>query len=176
MPGAYAFSLSSIPVALTGLLTLAFGARVLSRRITSISVPFFTITVVVAIWMAAFTGMYSAVEGRVALGWSRAAYFGVPFIPPALYWFAIEVLHLERRRRLAHMAAWIIAAFFSGIAVTTDLLIPRVQEYAWGFYPRYDNQEWTPRNYDGEYDGYIPLRRALAPMRRWLRSPCPPRA
>jgi penicillin-binding protein 1B len=26
----------------------------------------------------------------------------------------------------------------------------------------YDQQEWTPRNYDGEYDGQISLRRALA--------------
>jgi penicillin-binding protein 1B len=29
----------------------------------------------------------------------------------------------------------------------------------------YDNQEWTPRNYDGEYDGAITLRRALAMSR-----------
>jgi penicillin-binding protein 1B len=29
----------------------------------------------------------------------------------------------------------------------------------------YDNQEWTPRNYDGEYDGPITLRRALAMSR-----------
>ncbi|HYE85205.1 MAG TPA: transglycosylase domain-containing protein, partial [Vicinamibacterales bacterium] len=26
----------------------------------------------------------------------------------------------------------------------------------------FDRQEWSPRNYDGEYDGYISLRRALA--------------
>jgi penicillin-binding protein 1B len=26
----------------------------------------------------------------------------------------------------------------------------------------YDQQEWSPRNYDGEYDGYVSLRRALA--------------
>jgi penicillin-binding protein 1B len=26
----------------------------------------------------------------------------------------------------------------------------------------YDQQEWSPKNYDGEYDGHIPLRRALA--------------
>ena len=26
----------------------------------------------------------------------------------------------------------------------------------------YDQQEWTPKNYDGEYDGNIPFRRALA--------------
>jgi penicillin-binding protein 1B len=29
----------------------------------------------------------------------------------------------------------------------------------------YDDQEWTPRNYDGEYDGLITLRRALAMSR-----------
>jgi penicillin-binding protein 1B len=29
----------------------------------------------------------------------------------------------------------------------------------------YDDQEWTPRNYDGEYDGPITLRRALAMSR-----------
>jgi penicillin-binding protein 1B len=29
----------------------------------------------------------------------------------------------------------------------------------------YDNQEWTPKNYDGEYDGAITLRRALAMSR-----------
>ena len=29
----------------------------------------------------------------------------------------------------------------------------------------YDNQEWSPRNYDGEYDGAITLRRALAMSR-----------
>lgn len=29
----------------------------------------------------------------------------------------------------------------------------------------YDRQEWTPRNYDGEYDGHITLRRALAQSR-----------
>jgi penicillin-binding protein 1B len=30
---------------------------------------------------------------------------------------------------------------------------------------RFDNQAWTPRNYDGEYDGGITLRRALAMSR-----------
>lgn len=29
----------------------------------------------------------------------------------------------------------------------------------------YDNQEWSPRNYDGEYDGSITMRRALAMSR-----------
>jgi hypothetical protein len=49
----------------------------------------------------------------------------------------LEILRLERRRRLAHVAAWSIAAFFSAVAVTTGLLIPRVEEFWWGHYPRY---------------------------------------
>jgi diguanylate cyclase (GGDEF)-like protein/PAS domain S-box-containing protein len=138
MPGGYAFSLSSVPVALTGVLILVFGVRVLAKRVTPVRAAFFTMTMVVAVWMATFTGMYSALDAQLALKWARAAYFGVPFIAPALYWFTIEILRLERRRRLAHVAAWAIGAFFSGIAVTTDLLIPRVESYWWGHYPRYD--------------------------------------
>ena len=137
MTGGYAFSPSSVPVALTAVIILAFGARVLARRVTSVNSAFFTMTVVVAIWMATFAGMYSAVDAQIALQWSRMAYFGVPFIAPALYWFTIEILRLERRRRLAHVAAWSIAAFFSAIAVTTDLLIPRLDMFWWGRYPRY---------------------------------------
>lgn len=135
----YAFSPSSVPVAVTAVLILAFGLRVLSRRVTSVSSAFFTMTVVVSLWMAAFTGMYAAGDAKLAATWARAAYFGVPFIAPALYWFTIEVLHLERRRRLAHIAAWSIGAFFSAAGVLTDRLIPHVQDYWWGFYPRYDN-------------------------------------
>jgi diguanylate cyclase (GGDEF)-like protein/PAS domain S-box-containing protein len=138
MSGGYSFSPSSVPVVLTGVIILAFGARVLAKRVTSVSSAFFTMTVVIAVWLAAFAGMYSAVRANVALGWARAAYVAVPFIAPALYWFTIEILRLERRRRLAHVAAWSVAAFFSAIGVTTDLLIPRVETFWWGTYPRYD--------------------------------------
>ncbi len=138
MSGGYTFSPSSVPVALTGVIILAFGARILARRVTSVSSAFFTMALVVAIWMAAFTGMYAARDASVAVRWARAAYLGVPFIAPALYWFTIEILRLERRRRFAHIAAWSLAAFFSAIAVTTDRLIPRVEKFWWGNYPRYD--------------------------------------
>jgi diguanylate cyclase (GGDEF)-like protein/PAS domain S-box-containing protein len=136
-PGLYTFSPSAIPVALTAILILAFGVRVLSSRFTSVSAAFFTMTGVVAIWMTAFTFLYSARDAATALHWARRAYFGVPFIAPAIYWFTVEILRIERRRRLAHVAAWSGAAFFSAIAVLTDLLIPNVQQYWWGFYPRY---------------------------------------
>jgi diguanylate cyclase (GGDEF)-like protein/PAS domain S-box-containing protein len=134
---AYVFSAYAVPLALTAVLILAFGTRVLARRITGLSAAFFALTFVVALWMFAFALLYSTRDARVALFWSRIAYLGVPFIAPTLYWFTIELLRVDGRRRSALMVAWIVAAFFSAIAVTTDRLIPFVQQYWWGFYPRY---------------------------------------
>jgi diguanylate cyclase (GGDEF)-like protein/PAS domain S-box-containing protein len=135
--GAFSLSPYALPVALTGVLILAFGARLLARRFSSISAAFFCMTFVVAVWMAAFTAMYSTDQARVAVFWSRLAYLGVPFIAPAIYWFTVEFLRIERRRRALLVAAWILAGVFSALAVATDLLIPNVQQYWWGFYPRY---------------------------------------
>ena len=112
-------------------------ARVVAARSRASSAAFFTMTAVVAIWMAAFTFMYSTRDAATALRWARLAYLGVPFIAPAVYWFTVEILRIERRRRLAHVFAWSGAAFFSAIAVLTEHLIPRVQLYWLGFYPRY---------------------------------------
>jgi len=136
-PGAYAFSAYAVPVALTAVLILAFGTRVLVQRANGLTAAFFAMTLVVAVWMAAFTLLYSTSDAREALFWSRLAYLGVPFIAPTLYWFTVELLRIHNRRRIVVGLAWTVAAFFSAIAVTTDRLIPRVQHYWWGFYPRY---------------------------------------
>jgi diguanylate cyclase (GGDEF)-like protein/PAS domain S-box-containing protein len=136
-PGAYSFSMYAVPVALTAVLILAFGTRVLVRRANGLTAAFFAISLVVAIWMAAFTLLYSTNDASAALFWSRLAYLGVPFIAPTLYWFTVELLRIHTRRRTVVVLAWSVAAFFSAIAVTTDRLIPRVQHYWWGFYPRY---------------------------------------
>jgi diguanylate cyclase (GGDEF)-like protein/PAS domain S-box-containing protein len=133
----YAFTPAAIPVALTAVLMLALGVHVMLRRFSSVSAAFFSMTAVVAIWLIAFTFMYSSRDAATALHWARRAYFGVPFIAPAIYWFTVEILRIERRRRLAHVAAWSGAAFFSAIAVLTSNLIPNVQQYWFGFYPRY---------------------------------------
>jgi PAS domain S-box-containing protein len=136
-PGAFSVTPYALPVALTGVLILAFGARLLARRFTSVSAAFFSMTLAAAIWLAAFTAMYSTSDAGLALVCSRLAYLGVPFLAPAVYWFTIEFLRIERSRRFLVVAAWILGGFFSALAVTTDRLIPAVQQYWWGFYPRY---------------------------------------
>ena len=132
-----ALSFSAVPVALTAGLIVAFGLRVVLRRFNGASAAFFALTAAVAIWLTAFTGLYLSADPAHALVWARRAYFGVPFIAPAIYWFTVELLRIERRRRLIVIATWTCAAVFSTLAATSDFLVTHVQLYWWGFYPRY---------------------------------------
>ena len=103
----YAYSSYAIPTALTTLLMLTFGLRVLLRRVSRVSAAFFALTFCASIWLFAFTFMYLAVRPDAALLWARIAYLGVPILPAAVYHFATEMLHIVRKRRVAIAFAWI---------------------------------------------------------------------
>jgi diguanylate cyclase (GGDEF)-like protein/PAS domain S-box-containing protein len=134
---AYALSPYALPTAATTLLMLAFGGRVLIRRVSRVSAAFFVLTFVAAVWFGAFTAMYMARSATIALQWARVAYLGVPFIPAAVYQFTVEMLRITRKRRFAVFLSWSLAFIFSGMAVGTNLLVYGVSRYWWGFYPRY---------------------------------------
>ncbi|HEY8183694.1 MAG TPA: EAL domain-containing protein [Thermoanaerobaculia bacterium] len=130
-------SLSAIPTAATALLMLLFGWSVIRRRASRVTSAFFALSSAAAIWLLAFTLMYSTRDAAQALWWARAAYLGVPFLAAAIYHFTVEMLHIYEQRKFAVWVAWSLAAFFAAIASTTDLLVPRVQLFWWGYYPRY---------------------------------------
>jgi diguanylate cyclase (GGDEF)-like protein/PAS domain S-box-containing protein len=134
----YVFSPFAIPTAATTLLMLLFGVRVLMRRVSRVSGAFFALTVFASIWFAAFTMMYLSSDPVTALRWARLAYFGVPFIAPAIYQFSVEMLRVFPARRGMVWGAWVIAAAFSAIALETRDLITGVEHFWWGYYPRYD--------------------------------------
>ena len=133
----YSFSPYAVPVFVTALLMLAFGARVLLRRWSRVSVALFSMTAACAVWLFAFTFMYSTREESVALFWAHVAYLGVPFIAPSVYQFTVEILRIHGLRRLETWQGWLLGGFFSLIGMRTSLLITHVQLYRWGFYPRY---------------------------------------
>lgn len=116
---------------------LAFGSAVVLRRPSPITRSFFAMTAAASIWLFAFTFMYCAKDSATALSWARLAYFGVPFLAPAIYQFAVEMLSIATRRTIATRAAWLMAATFSAIAVSSGALVYGVQHFWWGFYPRY---------------------------------------
>jgi diguanylate cyclase (GGDEF)-like protein/PAS domain S-box-containing protein len=135
--GDYGFSAYAVPVAITAALIFGFGVRVLARGVSRVSVSFAALTTAASVWLFAFIWMYSSIDAATALWWARKAYFGVPFIGAAIYQFSVSMLRIEERRRLAAKAGWIAATVFSLLATQTAFLIPNVQAYWWGFYPRY---------------------------------------
>src|SRR5258706_6041634 len=118
----YTFSAYAAPVFLTALLMLAFGVRVMVRRSSRVSVAFFGISVACAVWLLAFTLMYSTREESIALFWAHIAYLGVPFIAPAVYQFTVEMLRINHQRRLETWQGWLLAAVISVIRVKNSLL------------------------------------------------------
>ena len=61
---------------------------------------------------------------------------GVPFLAPSIYHFTAEMLRIAKDRRDAIVASWALAAVFSFLGVT-GVLVVRVQQFWWGYYPRY---------------------------------------
>ena len=131
----YAMSPYAIPTALTALAIVGFGTTVLVQRSSRVSAAFFTVTITVAMWFGAFSMMYLATDAAVALMWARFSFLAIPFIAPAIYQFAVEMLRVSEERRLAVRLGWIIGGMFSIVAVLTDALIPTTTPHWWGFYP-----------------------------------------
>ena len=133
----YAFSAYAIPVAITSVLILGFGASLIARKRTAVTISFFGVTAVVSIWLSTFTFMYMSRDAALALRWAKLAYLGVPLIAPAIYQFAVEVLQIRQRRRIAIAAGWTIGAIAGVTALFTDHLVRGIVHYWWGWYPVY---------------------------------------
>src|ERR1041385_637590 len=110
---AYGISPYAVPTLLTAVLMLGFGISVLARRVSSVSLTLFSLTVAAGLWQLAFTMMYCSRDVAHALFWSRMAYLGVPFIAPSVYHFTIEVLRIGKERRTEKYVGWALALMFS---------------------------------------------------------------
>src|SRR5438132_1528172 len=114
-----------------------FGWSVLHRKVSRVTAAFFAMSLAAAVWLVAFTFMYCSRDAVHAVWWARAAYLGVPLLAAGIYHFTVEMLRIYEQRKFAVWCAWSLAAFFAAIGSATDLLVPRVQLFWWGFYPRY---------------------------------------
>jgi PAS domain S-box-containing protein len=128
----------AIPVAVTFLAIVFLGLYVLVReKHSSVKTAFFLMTLPVAIWLLAFAFMYSSVSYDVARFWSKAAYFGVPFIPTAIYYFTVKVLRTYDRKRPRVLAAAAVSVVVSAVMIGTDFMMDGLYQYEWGYYAKY---------------------------------------
>jgi PAS domain S-box-containing protein len=138
-PSNYHFSLYSIPTLVVMSAILALGILVVVReRASFVSLAFFSVTFFVSVWLFGFSWIYSSANEQTALTWSRFAYLGVPFIPPAVYLFTVSVLRIWKQNVLLVTASWIIGAVFSTLSLFSDLLLTGTHSYWWGYYPTYN--------------------------------------
>lgn len=101
-----------------------------------VSVAFFLLCLGIGIWLFAFSWMYGATDGRLALWWAKVGYAGISIIPAAVYHFRTYILQEEETSRPRVRAAWLLSGVFAALSITTDVLFHSLERYEWGFYPR----------------------------------------
>jgi diguanylate cyclase (GGDEF)-like protein/PAS domain S-box-containing protein len=135
---AYQFSLFAIPPAVTAAVVMLCAIWIVLTRFSRTSVAMFSMVVAAAAWQAAGVFMYLAVDARTALIWARIGCACVPFLAPAVYQFVASIIDTASHRRIISRLAWVAAAQFAIVTLTTDYLVSGVRRFPWGFYPTYN--------------------------------------
>lgn len=140
----YAVSFFAIPPGITAVVVMVFAFRAVFKHYSRLSLAMFWMSLVAAAWLAAFSMMYLAAEPRAALFWARVGSGAVPFIAPATYQFALEILRIAERRKAAIWIGWIATAQFGALTLATDYLVTGVRRFGWGYYPIYRSTASVP--------------------------------
>ncbi len=134
----YQFSWIAVPVWATAAAILLGCVLVLwQERGSEVSRLYGYIALSLACYMFAFGFVYSARDAETALWWARAAYYGVPLIPAAIYHFSSRVLRIYEQTRPLVRVGWAVGFVFVLINTRTDWIITGMQRFWFGWYPRY---------------------------------------
>jgi PAS domain S-box-containing protein len=132
----YSVTAYAFPPLIIGVLSLILAATMLRReRINLVRILLALMACFIALWLFSDFSMYSATREAIAIFWAKAAYLGIPFIPPSMYHFAVAVLRIDKKHKPTIWAGWVLAVIFSALSVTTDLLITGAYHYSWGYSP-----------------------------------------
>src|SRR5437867_6059924 len=134
----YHFSPFAIPPAVTVTVVMGFAILIAVTRFSRTSMAMFSVAVAAAGWQVSRVFMFLAVDSHTALIWARVGCACVPFIAPAVYQFVATILESANHRRIVSVVAWLLAAQFAVLALTTGYLVSDVRRFWWGFYPTYN--------------------------------------
>src|SRR2546428_1582480 len=134
----YLLSLFEILLVVTAAALMTFAILVALSRFSRTSMAMFSVSVAAAAWQVTRVFMYLAVDSHTALVWARVGCACVPFVAAAVYQFVATILESANHRRIVSVVAWLLAAQFAVLALTTGYLISDVRRFWWGFYPTYN--------------------------------------
>jgi PAS domain S-box-containing protein len=134
----YSLNLLALPVLVVVIGIIMAAARTrFNEGMNRISTTLLLLDLAVCLWLLSFFCLYSATDAAVALWWSKTAYFGVAFIPAALYLFTVEILKSYEKKKFIVWLIWLFSMFSCLIIVKTDIIIKGVRQFFWGYYPQY---------------------------------------
>ena len=125
----------SFVTALASAAILVLGSAVLMRgRGIAVSMRFFLLTLLSAVWLGADTAMFASTRADVALLWARIAYAFGAMTPAAVFHFAVEYVGSRRSHRTLVALFWLGCGGVALLGSLTGALIPSVIQYSWGYY------------------------------------------
>jgi PAS domain S-box-containing protein len=134
----YHFNVFALPTFTVAIAALLIGVVSLVReRSSHAGIAFFFTTFLFSWWFFCFSWMYCANNGPLALWWARVAYVGLPLFPAAVYRFALVELQVHEEHTLEQWLVLSCSTAFCLINIGSSSLVARVEQYWWGFYPRY---------------------------------------
>ncbi len=139
-PNIYSFSWFSVPIAAVGFVVLAIGFFILKQNISSVhNFSFFLLCLSVFIWLTGYGWIYSVTDPAIAHKiYRRYTFLGVSFIAASIYFFSAVWLNLWRQQKKFVFFSHALFLTFYLLAASTNLVVPYMDRYYWGFYSRYD--------------------------------------
>lgn len=135
----YEFTFFSLPPLLVGLGIFLLGSITIVReRGSTVSRLFFLMTSAVALWLVAISLVYASTGAQIARSWVRFEHVGVSFIPATLFHLAVAAMNTYQRYRKWVWIGWLVSFLFAVLTATTDLFVGDLYHFSWGYYPRYD--------------------------------------
>jgi PAS domain S-box-containing protein len=154
-PANYTFNPYAIPTLVTGVAVIALGFIVLvAERNSRVSLSFFIMTGIAAIWLFCYSFMYGAAAESVASTWAVMGQLGVTFIPAAVYHFTVGTLEIYSKYKNRVWLAWLVSSFFFATVLCGDAFISGVNRFWWGYYARY---QWMSIPFLGFFFGLMAL-------------------
>ena len=86
-------------------------------------------------WLSAYAAGFSLSDERIALFWFRLGYMGVIFIPVTSYHFGSIFLNIRKHKEIVYLA-YALGGVFVALLWFSQLLVPGLHHYSWGFYPK----------------------------------------
>jgi diguanylate cyclase (GGDEF)-like protein/PAS domain S-box-containing protein len=132
----YQWSLYALPAVITAGAAAACAIVTARQRFSRTSAIILASAAAVTAWQSASALMYMAAGTRAALFWARCGCAAALFLGPAIHQFFGSFAEGGRRRKIVTAGAWVVAALFAVLTLTTEGIVSDVREFAWGFYPR----------------------------------------